>query len=183
MTRLLAGALRARRRARDERQRSQLRALRAADTRRASRIRSNGIRQFVVGTGGRFLRPVSSTPEPNSEALDNTTFGASSTGRRSLHVVGLRVGVRPGDARRHSPTPAPLPATSTLARDRSALGLSRAASPPARWRRPPQRRAPRPPSGRSPSRGCALACWSPAPRRHGGGRVRARQPGLVGRLA
>ena len=29
----------------------------------------------MVGTGGRFLRPVSSTPEPNSEALDNTTFG------------------------------------------------------------------------------------------------------------
>jgi hypothetical protein len=35
----------------------------------------NGIRQFVVGTGGRFLRPVASTPEPNSEALDNSTFG------------------------------------------------------------------------------------------------------------
>jgi hypothetical protein len=33
----------------------------------------DGIRQFVVGTGGRFLRPVSSTPEPNSEALSNTT--------------------------------------------------------------------------------------------------------------
>jgi hypothetical protein len=35
----------------------------------------DGIRQFVVGTGGRFLRPVSETPEPNSEALDNSTFG------------------------------------------------------------------------------------------------------------
>jgi hypothetical protein len=35
----------------------------------------DGIRQFVVGTGGRFLRPVSDPPEPNSEALDNTTFG------------------------------------------------------------------------------------------------------------
>jgi hypothetical protein len=33
----------------------------------------DGIRQFVVGTGGRFLRPVSTTPEPNSEALSNTT--------------------------------------------------------------------------------------------------------------
>ena len=29
----------------------------------------------MVGTGGRFLRPVSSKPEPNSEALNNTTFG------------------------------------------------------------------------------------------------------------
>jgi hypothetical protein len=34
----------------------------------------DGITQFVVGTGGRFLRPVSSTPEPNSEALSNTTL-------------------------------------------------------------------------------------------------------------
>ncbi len=33
----------------------------------------DGIRQFVVGTGGRFLRPVSAKPEPNSEALSNTT--------------------------------------------------------------------------------------------------------------
>lgn len=36
---------------------------------------TDGIRQFVVGTGGRFLRPVQTTPEPNSEAIDNATFG------------------------------------------------------------------------------------------------------------
>lgn len=36
---------------------------------------TDGIRQFVVGTGGRFLRPVQTTPEPNSEAIDNTTNG------------------------------------------------------------------------------------------------------------
>jgi hypothetical protein len=35
---------------------------------------ANGIRQFVVGTGGRFLRPVAKTPEPNSEALSNTSM-------------------------------------------------------------------------------------------------------------
>ena len=28
-----------------------------------------------MGTGGRFLRPVATKPEPNSEALDNSTFG------------------------------------------------------------------------------------------------------------
>jgi hypothetical protein len=36
---------------------------------------TDGIRQFVVGTGGRFLRPVQTTPEPNSEAINNTTWG------------------------------------------------------------------------------------------------------------
>ena len=36
---------------------------------------TDGIRQFVVGTGGRFLRPVTDTPPPNSEARDNTTHG------------------------------------------------------------------------------------------------------------
>ena len=34
----------------------------------------------MVGTGGRFLRPSTDTPEPNSEALDNTTFGILRSG-------------------------------------------------------------------------------------------------------
>jgi acid phosphatase type 7 len=33
-----------------------------------------GVRQFVVGTGGRPLYPFG-TPEPNSEVRDNTTWG------------------------------------------------------------------------------------------------------------
>jgi hypothetical protein len=36
---------------------------------------TDGVRQFVVGTGGRFLRPMTDTPRPNSEARDNSTFG------------------------------------------------------------------------------------------------------------
>jgi acid phosphatase type 7 len=36
---------------------------------------TDGIRQFVVGTGGRFLRPTTDTPPPNGEARDNTTHG------------------------------------------------------------------------------------------------------------
>jgi hemolysin type calcium-binding protein/calcineurin-like phosphoesterase family protein len=36
---------------------------------------TDGIRQFVVGTGGRFLRPMTETPHVNSETRDNTTFG------------------------------------------------------------------------------------------------------------
>jgi hypothetical protein len=36
---------------------------------------TDGIRQFVVGTGGRFLRPMTDTPLPNSEARDATTHG------------------------------------------------------------------------------------------------------------
>jgi hypothetical protein len=36
---------------------------------------SDGVRQFVVGTGGRFLRPMTDTPRPNSETRDNSTFG------------------------------------------------------------------------------------------------------------
>ena len=59
---LLAGALRLRRRGRAQRARPQLRALRPADAGRRRR-RAQGIRQFVVGTGGRShyaLRPPSS---------------------------------------------------------------------------------------------------------------------------
>jgi hypothetical protein len=36
---------------------------------------ANGIRQFVAGTGGRFLRPVTSIPSPASEARNDTTHG------------------------------------------------------------------------------------------------------------
>jgi hypothetical protein len=36
---------------------------------------TDGIRQFVVGTGGRFLRPMTDTAPANSQARDNTTFG------------------------------------------------------------------------------------------------------------
>jgi hypothetical protein len=36
---------------------------------------TDGIRQFVVGTGGRFLRPMSDTPSSNSEARADTTHG------------------------------------------------------------------------------------------------------------
>jgi hypothetical protein len=36
---------------------------------------TDGIRQFVVGTGGRFLRPLTDTPPPNGETRDNTTHG------------------------------------------------------------------------------------------------------------
>jgi hypothetical protein len=35
---------------------------------------ARGLREFVVGTGGRHLRPVGA-PEPNSEARDDTTYG------------------------------------------------------------------------------------------------------------
>jgi acid phosphatase type 7 len=35
---------------------------------------ANGIRQFVVGTGGRYLRPMGAI-EPNSEAANASTFG------------------------------------------------------------------------------------------------------------
>ena len=41
---------------------------------------SDGIRQFVVGTGGRFLRPLSDTPSANSETRDNLTFGVLRVG-------------------------------------------------------------------------------------------------------
>lgn len=40
----------------------------------AGRANPNGIRQFVVGTGGRYLRPFSSV-EPNSEVRNSSTFG------------------------------------------------------------------------------------------------------------
>jgi hypothetical protein len=36
---------------------------------------TDGIRQFVVGTGGRFLRPVTDTPRANSETRDDATHG------------------------------------------------------------------------------------------------------------
>jgi hemolysin type calcium-binding protein len=36
---------------------------------------TDGVRQFVVGTGGRFLRPMTATPRPNSETRDNSTLG------------------------------------------------------------------------------------------------------------
>jgi hypothetical protein len=36
---------------------------------------TDGIRQFVVGTGGRFLRPITEAPPPNSETRDATTHG------------------------------------------------------------------------------------------------------------
>ena len=39
---------------------------------------TDGIRQFVVGTGGRFLRPMTDTPPPNSETRDDTTRTGSS---------------------------------------------------------------------------------------------------------
>jgi hemolysin type calcium-binding protein len=36
---------------------------------------AKGVRQFVVGTGGRYLRPLDATHQPNSEAANDTTFG------------------------------------------------------------------------------------------------------------
>ena len=36
---------------------------------------TDGIRQFVVGTGGRFLRPMTETPPANSETRDSATHG------------------------------------------------------------------------------------------------------------
>jgi acid phosphatase type 7 len=36
---------------------------------------ANGVRQFVVGTGGRYLRPLEPVRRPNSEAADDATFG------------------------------------------------------------------------------------------------------------
>jgi hypothetical protein len=36
---------------------------------------TRGVRQFVVGTGGRYLRPLDATKQPNSEASNDTTFG------------------------------------------------------------------------------------------------------------
>ena len=50
-----------------------------------------GIRQFVVGTGGRFLRPVSSTPEPNSEALSNTTTKDATPNDWSFGILRLEL--------------------------------------------------------------------------------------------
>jgi hypothetical protein len=36
---------------------------------------ANGIREFVVGTGGKGLQGMTATPAPNSEVRDNQTFG------------------------------------------------------------------------------------------------------------
>jgi hypothetical protein len=36
---------------------------------------ANGVRQFIVGTGGKSHGPLGSTPPPNAEARNNTTFG------------------------------------------------------------------------------------------------------------
>jgi hemolysin type calcium-binding protein len=36
---------------------------------------AKGVRQFVVGTGGRYLRPLDATHQPNSEAANDATFG------------------------------------------------------------------------------------------------------------
>jgi hypothetical protein len=36
---------------------------------------TDGIRQFVVGTGGRSLRPAETVPNPHSEAINDTTRG------------------------------------------------------------------------------------------------------------
>jgi acid phosphatase type 7 len=36
---------------------------------------SNGIRQFVVGSGGRSLYPFGTTPAPNSLVRNSETFG------------------------------------------------------------------------------------------------------------
>jgi hypothetical protein len=45
---------------------------------------ARGIRQFVVGTGGRGFHPLS-TPRPNSEVRQNSTFGIL---RMALHATG-----------------------------------------------------------------------------------------------
>ena len=37
--------------------------------------RTNGIREFVVGTGGAFFTSLGSSPKPNSEVRQNSTFG------------------------------------------------------------------------------------------------------------
>ena len=36
---------------------------------------AKGIREFIVGTGGRYLRSLDATHQPNSEAANDTTFG------------------------------------------------------------------------------------------------------------
>jgi hypothetical protein len=36
---------------------------------------ARGVRQFVVGTGGRYLRPFDAVHHPNSEAASDSTFG------------------------------------------------------------------------------------------------------------
>jgi len=36
---------------------------------------ANGVREFVVGTGGRVMRPMDAVHQPNSEAANDTTFG------------------------------------------------------------------------------------------------------------
>jgi hypothetical protein len=36
---------------------------------------AKGVRQFVVGTGGRYLRPLDTAHQPNSEVANDTTFG------------------------------------------------------------------------------------------------------------
>ena len=80
----------------------------------------DGIRQFVVGTGGRFLRPVQDIPEPNSEAINNTTFGV-------LRVVcchGATSGSSCLPPAARTPTPASRAATSPHPRcpDRVVVG-------------------------------------------------------------
>jgi hypothetical protein len=36
---------------------------------------AGGVRQFIVGTGGRSLHALSATPPPNVEVRNNTTYG------------------------------------------------------------------------------------------------------------
>ena len=70
---VLAGALRRERRRRPRRTRPRLRALRPAGSERRLDL-ARGLRQFVVGTGGKNLRGFLGS-RPNSEARDRSSFG------------------------------------------------------------------------------------------------------------
>ena len=67
--------VRRRRGARAQRPRPRLRALRAAGRRRARATTRSGIREFVVGTGGKNHMTFKAAIQPNSEVRDTSSFG------------------------------------------------------------------------------------------------------------
>jgi hypothetical protein len=96
----------------------------------------NGIRQFIVGTGGRSHGSLATTPPPNAEVRDRTAYMGSSgrpctpaatTGSSSLRLA------------RPSPTPAPRPATTHQAHD--LLAPAHQPARPAGWWREKRKRA------------------------------------------
>ena len=109
---VLGRALRGRRRRRHQRPRPRLRALRAAGPGRPRRTATRGIREFVVGTGGRATLPAAF-----ASRLRTASSGCRADHgviRFTLHAALVRLAVRPG-RRQEVPTPAARPATDPTA--------------------------------------------------------------------